>query len=65
MVNVRLSYWDIDESVSVVGSIFVDGSRVNLFTVAPIFYGLSDHEAPHLALVKIFLNDESTLAHQL
>jgi hypothetical protein len=33
-----------DESGSVVDSIFVYGSRVSFFIVAPIFNDLSDHD---------------------
>jgi len=33
-----------DESGSAVYSIFVYSSRVSIFTVAPIFHDLSDHE---------------------
>jgi hypothetical protein len=46
-----------DETVSAVDSIFVYGSRVNLFTVAPIFNDLTDHEVLYHVLEKIFLDD--------
>ena len=43
------------KSGSATDSIFIDGSRINLFTVAPISNGLSDHEAQFIILKKCLL----------
>jgi hypothetical protein len=51
-----------ERSGSAIDGVFIDGSRVNLFTVASICYGLSDHEAQHIVLEKIFSN-EKVLSH--
>lgn len=52
-----------DESISADDSIFLDGSRINLLAVAPIFNSLCDHEVQYLVLDYILVNDKSTLAH--
>jgi hypothetical protein len=54
-----------DESISADDSIFLDDSRINLFTLAPIFNILSDHEVQYLLLDIIFVNDKSTSAHRM
>jgi hypothetical protein len=53
-----------DESVSADDSIFLDGSRINLLAVVPIFNSLSDHEVQCLVLDKILVNDKCTLPHR-
>ena len=53
-----------EELISAVDSIFLDGSRINPFTVVPTFNSLSDNEVQYFVLDKIFVNDKSTLAHR-
>jgi hypothetical protein len=45
-----------NESGSVIDSNFIDGSSINLSTVAPISNGLSDHEEQFLVLEKLVIN---------
>jgi hypothetical protein len=40
------------KSGSAIDNIFIDGSRINLFAVAPISNSLSDYEAQFIVLKK-------------
>jgi len=45
-----------DDSILADYSIFLDGSRINLLAVAPIFNILSDHEVQYLVLDLSMIN---------
>ena len=51
-------------SGSAIDSIFIDGSRINLFNVAPISNSLSDHEPQFIVLKKMFIDSEIFLSHR-
>lgn len=53
-----------NESGSVIDSNFVDGSRINLLTVAPISNCLSDHEVQFLVLEKVAISSEISLTYR-
>jgi len=53
-----------NESGSVIDSNFIDGSRINLLTVAPISNGLSDYEVQFLVLEKVVINSEISLTYR-
>jgi hypothetical protein len=52
------------KSGSAIDSIFIDGSRINLFTVAPISDSLSDHEPQFIVPKKMFIDSEISLSYR-
>ena len=44
-----------NESASAIDSIFIDSTRINLFSVAAIYNGISDHEEQYLVLEETFI----------
>ena len=54
-----------NESGSAINSNFIDGSRINLLTVASFSNGLSDHEVQFLVLEKVVINSEISLTYRV